>query len=180
MLQFRPRRSQEFYAPGRDILGYYRPLNLEVLALVKEAHPGKEEEVEKLEMLMNAVINEATAGPRGWDLPTIIAMADKTLDDIDEAVRNTYCRLFMAAITFRYVLGKREVPEHQVKPEELGGAFSSTFVMGVVPEELEKKLRKHLLAYGHIPRIVVDNEPPCEIVEVEESDGKDDQSSKPE
>ena len=177
MLQYREKRTQKFYAPGRDILGFYRPLNLEVLEILRERHPDKQAEVNKLEMLMNAIINEATAGARGWDLETIIHMVNETMKDIDDDIRTEYALLFVSAMTFRYILGKREVPEDQVQDEELGKAFGGVYMLGMLPEELAEKVRKHLLAYNHMPKIVLENEPPCEVVEVEEEDGEDDQSS---
>lgn len=169
MMQFRPKRSQEFYAPGRDILGFFRPLNLEVINMLYVSHDSTE--VDKLEMLMNGVINEATAGIRGMKLPDIVAKFNETLEDIDPELVSEYTRLMTAAFVFRYVLGKREVPEDQVKTEDLGKVFSSIFMLGVVPEELSEKVAQHMRAHGFIPRIVYENEPPCVVEEVDDTDG---------
>ena len=168
VMQYRPKRSQKFYAPGRDILGFYRPLVKEVLDLVHARHPDKPADVEKLQMLHNAIINEATAGARKLEMHEIIQAFTETLKDIDQAVVDDYTRLLAAVCMFRYVLGKREVPEHQVEAEELGKAFDCLYTLSVVPPELEEQLKKHLLAYGHIPKIVVENEPPCVAENIEE------------
>ena len=170
MLQFRAKRSQEFYAPGRDILGFFRPINLEVLEILREEEYEKDE-VDKLEMLMNAIINESTAGVRGMSMDEIIDKFNETLDDINQEVLNEYTRLLTCAFVFRYVLGKREVPEHQVETESVGKTFGSVFVMSVLPEDLRKKVKDHLLAYNHLHRIVVENEPPCVVEEADDTNG---------
>jgi hypothetical protein len=168
VFQYRPKRSQEFYAPGRDILGYFRPLYIEALNIVRERHEDKIAETNKLEMLMNGIINEATAGAKKMEMHEIISAWQETLKDVDEEIANEFCRVFVSAIVFRYVLGKREVSEDQVKSEELGKAFGGMFVFSVLPAELAAAAKQHMMAYNHIPKIVVENEPPCVIEEVDE------------
>jgi hypothetical protein len=176
VIQFRPDRSQDFYAPGRDILGFFRPLYLETLEIMHERHKDKTEEVQKLEMLMNGMINEATAGVHKLEMPAIISAWQESLKEVDDEIADEFCRIFTSAMVFRYVLGKREVPEDQVKQEELGNAFSGLYMLSVLPEKLywiipfREKVRQHMRTYNHIPKIAVTNTPPCTVVEATDTD----------
>ncbi len=170
MIQYRPNRSQEFYAPGRDILGFFRPLYLETLGILHERNKDKEGEVNKLEMLMNGIINEATAGERKLEMHEIINQWQEALKQVDGDIADEFCRVFASAIMFRYVLGKREVSEDQVKSEDLGKVFSGLYLLSVLPEDMAGKVKQHVMAYNHIPKIALENEPPCTAVEVPNED----------
>ena len=168
MLQFRPDRSQEFYAPGRDILGYFRPLYIETLDILNMRNKDKADDINRLEMLMNGIINEATAGVKKIEMHEILYMWQEALKQIDDDLANEFCRIFTSAIMFRYVLGKREVSDNQVKAEELGKAFTGLYMLSVLPEGLATAVRQHMIAYNHMPKIVMENTPPCTVEEVKE------------
>ena len=172
-MQFELRDSKKgMWGANRDILGFYRPLQEAVIDLVAARYPDKRDDVEKLYMQANGFINEATGGTRKLKIHEFVSMLDLVMKDIDKEVVDDYTRLMCAAFMFRYVLGKREQPEYRVAPEELGHAFEAVYIMSVLPEELAAKVKRHLVAYGHVDDIVFNNRPPCVIDEKEGLDGK--------
>jgi len=164
-MQFRQRDSKTFYAPARDILGFYISLQKGVIGILEERYPDKPEDVHKLQMQANGFINEATAGARKLEIHEFVSMHDLVMKDIDPLIVAEYTRLMCASFMFRYVMGKREQPENQLQPEEIRRSFEGMYIMSVLPEDLMVKVRQHLRAFKHLPDVLFENRPPCEIEE---------------
>lgn len=162
--------SAKYYAFGRDILGFYRPLHESVLEIMAERHPDRQEEIKNLRGMNCMVINEATAGEQDMNLDELLKAHRSAMVTIAQDLVNEYTMILAGAYTWRYVMGKREPFEDRLGPEVLEKAFSGVYVLSVLPDDLAEQVRKHLKTYNLLPPILFDNVPPCIAEEAKDGD----------
>lgn len=171
-IQFRPKdgRSSKFYAPSRDILGFYRPLHESVLEILAERHPDQLAHIEQLRGMTNILINEATGGQQKMTMPELVKAHEEAMAQCAGPLLHEYTALMTSAFTWRYIMGKRETAEEQVGDEDLEKGFAGIYVLSVLPPDIADAVQRHLRAYRHLPDILFNNTPPCRVVEVDDED----------
>jgi hypothetical protein len=155
------------YSGWRDILGFYKSLQMGVIAIIGARYPDKKEDIEKLRMQANGFINEAITGKQRLSLAQFVELHDLIMKDIDKQIIDDYTRLMCAAFMFRYVLGKREQGDDFIPPEALGKSFQALYILSILPEDLSQQVQNHLRAFNHVHNVLFYNEPPA-VPEVEE------------
>lgn len=163
-------RSAKFYAAGRDILGFWRPLHEAVLEILAERHPDRQKEVHDLRGMAHMIINEANAGEQDMSLEEFLEAHRKAMAICAQDLLNEYTMLLAGAYTWRFVMGKREPFDNQLGTEVLEKSFAGIYVLSVLPPALADQVRTHLRTYNLLPQILFENEPPCVIEEAKDEE----------